>query len=416
MEDVPRHPQVDEEVPPALEGENQILAAPAHVGDPLALERLGDGLRRLGPRYPRIEDPDDRESPPGQGGGEPGADGLDLWELGHRAAPSGEDVEHHRPALGLLGADAVAVPDLRNGPRRRGLIGRVHLGQRLAGLDAVAALRQADDADRVVDDVLLARAAGPEVERREADARGRDGLDVPVRLRGYRGDDRRLREHVPRGLAPLRPNPAVVALAGLPARKRRLGQPASSFLVHSQVGEREQVRAGADDELAEVGRPRALQRVQDLAHLEGVAHGAAERLVHVGQLADDLAVRRAAELDHGPGQLARVVERLYEGAVADLDVEDDGVGAAGDLLGHDRGRDQGDDVHGGRHVAERVEPLVRGDEVGGLPDDRHSLVAYLTEELVRAELDPEAGDRLELVERAARVAEAPAAPPGPLRA
>ena len=43
------------------------------------------------------------------------------------------------------------------------------------------------------------------------------------------------------------------------------------------------------------------------------------------------------------------------------------------------------------HVAEGVEPLVGGDEVGGLADDRHADLAHLAEERVDVELDVEAG-------------------------
>ena len=73
------------------------------------------------------------------------------------------------------------------------------------------------------------------------------------------------------------------------------------------------------------------------------------------------------------------------------------------------GGDQRDDVDRRGDVAERVELLVGGDEVGGLADDREADLAHLRDELVDRELDAEAGDRLELVERAAGVAEAAAA-------
>ena len=62
--------------------------------------------------------------------------------------------------------------------------------------------------------------------------------------------------------------------------------------------------------------------------LERVADRAPERLVHVGQEADDLAARPRADLAHLPRELARVVDRLHERAVADLDVEHDRVGPA----------------------------------------------------------------------------------------
>ena len=111
------------------------------------------------------------------------------------------------------------------------------------------------------------------------------------------------------------------------------------------------------------------------------------------------------ELEHRLGEHARVLERLHEGAVADLDVEHDRVGAAGDLLRHDDRGDQRHDVDRRRHVAEAVELLVGGHEVGGLADDREADLAHLLDERVDRELDAEARDRLELVERAARVPE-----------
>ena len=114
---------------------------------------------------------------------------------------------------------------------------------------------------------------------------------------------------------------------------------------------------------------------------------------------------RDADLDHHACELARVVDRLHERAVADLDVEDDRVGAGGELLRHDRARDQRDDVDGRRHVAERVELLVGRDEVRRLADDCHADVSKLRDQLVRRQLDSKPGDRLELVERAAGVPE-----------
>ena len=83
--------------------------------------------------------------------------------------------------------------------------------------------------------------------------------------------------------------------------------------------------------------------------------------------------------------------------------------ARSELLGHDRRRDQRDDVDRRGDVAQRVELLVGRDEVGGLADDRDADVAQLRDHLVDRQLDAEAGDRLELVERAAGVPEPAAA-------
>ena len=96
------------------------------------------------------------------------------------------------------------------------------------------------------------------------------------------------------------------------------------------------------------------------------------------------------ELEHLLREHPRVVERLHERAVADLHVEDDRVGARRELLRHDRRRDQRHDVDGRRDVAQRVELLVGGHEVRGLPDDRDADVAQLRDELVGGQLDAEA--------------------------
>ena len=78
MLDVPRHSEMDEEVPPALELENQILASPANSADALPFERLGDRLRRLGPGEPWVDDLDAFERPPFEARSQPRADRLHL--------------------------------------------------------------------------------------------------------------------------------------------------------------------------------------------------------------------------------------------------------------------------------------------------------------------------------------------------
>jgi hypothetical protein len=63
MLDGPRHAQMDEEVPPARELDNQILAASSDRSDLLALERGRHGFGRLGPGQPRVDDLDALEAP-----------------------------------------------------------------------------------------------------------------------------------------------------------------------------------------------------------------------------------------------------------------------------------------------------------------------------------------------------------------
>ena len=167
--------------------------------------------------------------------------------------------------------------------------------------------------------------------------------------------------------------------------------------------------ARIEHQLREVGGALAAQGRDRLADLERVPDRLAERLVHVGEHADDFAAGTLPQLEHHLRELARVVDGLHERPVADLDVEHDRVGAGCDLLRHDARGDQRHVVDGRRHVAQPVEQLVGRNEIRGLPDDRKPDLPHLLEELFLRELDPETGDRLELVERAAGVAETAAA-------
>jgi hypothetical protein len=82
---------------------------------------------------------------------------------------SGKDVEDDRPVLGRLVAELVRAEHELCGRGRFVVGARVDLGDRLATLDLVAPLAQTDDADRVVDRVVLARATRAELKRRDPD-------------------------------------------------------------------------------------------------------------------------------------------------------------------------------------------------------------------------------------------------------
>ena len=261
----------------------------------------------------------------------------------------------------------------------------------------------------MVDRVLLRPPPGAEMQCRHADRDRAEPNDRAVPWRAHLLDDRRLRERGRIGIAALRPDPALVDGERGAVGDGRLGSPSPLVLVDPEIGEREQSCARVEDELREVRRPLAADGVARLGDLERVADGRPQRLVHVGEQADDLAPRVLAELEHRLGERPRVLERLHEGTVADLDVEHDRVGAAGDLLRHDRGCDQGQDVDGAGDVTKPVELLVGRDEVVGLADDREPDLLDLGDEVVDGEVDAEARNRLELVERAARVPEAAAA-------
>ena len=172
--------------------------------------------------------------------------------------------------------------------------------------------------------VLLRAAAGAEMHGGVADRDRAELAHVPRARR----DDGPASTGAPGrarlvGRAALRLDPAPPDRLGAAVGDRRLGAAAALGLVDPEVGEREQLAARVEHELGEVGRAVPAHRVERLAHLERVADRGAERLIHVGEQAHDLAARLAAERDHRLGELARIVERLHERAVADLHVEHD---------------------------------------------------------------------------------------------
>ena len=155
----------------------------------------------------------------------------------------------------------------------------------------------------------------------------------------------------------------------------------------------------------EVGGCSPVHAGDRLDHLERVPHGMAERLVHRRDLAHRRLAGLLADRDHQPGELLGSVAIGHERALADLDVEQDGVGAGSELLRHHRCGDQPGSRHGAGHVAQRVEQPICGHEPIGLGDHGAADAHHLVDQLAGREPDPKAGNRLELVERATRMRE-----------
>ena len=276
--------------------------------------------------------------------------------------------------------------------------------------DARAALGAADDADGVVDLVVLARAAGAELERGDADgdrAQPRRRTPPAARRPGAR---RAPRQSTPgRDRRPARGSSARRRRA--PSRRRRLpprgvAPPRRRCRGRSSASRR--AHASSTSSVKSAGpSPRTVSRASMISSALPTAAPSGWSMSVSKHTTSRFACRPSSSIVSR--ERPRILERLHERAVADLDVEHDRVGARRDLLRHDRGRDQRQDVDGRGHVAEPVELLVGRDEIVGLADDRQPDLLHLRDELVDGEVDAEARDRLELVERAAGVAEPAAA-------
>ena len=174
---------------------------------------------------------------------------------------------------------------------------------------------------------------GPsELEARHSDLERSKASHDAVAWCEHLADERRTGKRVELGIAALGPNPALVHLACGAVRRRLFGALSGVVQADAEVRKHEEARAGVEDEIAQVRWALGADRLHRLAHLERVADGVTERLVHVGEKTDDLPTSPPAEIDHLLGEDACVVERLHERPVADLHVQHDRVRSAASFL------------------------------------------------------------------------------------
>ena len=317
--------------------------------------------------------------------------------------------EDARALFGRLGRDLKGA-GIASGCRcDPAFIVRAEHGERLFGFDGFARLFQDADACRMVDDAFLRLA--PRAEHTGGPA---DHFGVHVRdIAGPLGEDfqlkRRLRQFFgigeAGGIAALRLDhgsegaKGAAVLDGLLCKPLALGEVAAPDEAQHVGGERE-----AD--LPEVGGSSALEHFHGFGDFERVADGRAQGHVHVGDDGRCLSSRTLADGDHGTRERERVVERLHEGAAARLDIEHDRRTACRELLAHDRGGDERNGVDRRRDVAQRIELLVSGRKLARLPDEGKPRLFYDGEKVFARERRLKARNGFELVDGAARVAEA----------
>ena len=188
-------------------------------------------------------------------------------------------------------------------------------------------------------------------------------VDLADDRRTRRAQTRRRCRPAPRSSGARSPRP-------LPSATACLGAAAALGLVDAEIREREQPRAGVEHELGEVGRPSP-RTVSSASSTSSALPTAAPSgwSMSVSRQTTSRPACSPSEII-ASASCARVLDRLHEGAVADLDVEHDRLRAGGELLRHDRRRDQRELVDGRGDVAQAVEQLVGRNEVAGLADDR----------------------------------------------
>ena len=186
------------------------------------------------------------------------------------------------------------------------------------------------------------------------------------------------------------------------------GDQARFFEGSRLLAEENHARGQFQAELRQVGRAGVLQRLRRFHHFQRVAHRVAQRLAHVGNQRLDLLVHGAGDAHHGLRQPARIHLLLHERAAAHLHIQHQRIHALRQFLRHDRRGNQRNRFHRAGDVAQRVKLAVGRRELVGLSDETQAQFGKLPLKLVAREVGAEAGNRFQLVQRAARVAQRPA--------
>ena len=121
-----------------------------------------------------------------------------------------------------------------------------------------------------------------------------------------------------------------------------------------------------------------------------------------------------ADGHHELCQLNALVHGFHKGTGAGGHIQQNGVRAGGQLLGHDAGRDERDAAHGGGHIPQSVHLFVCHGDALALADDRQTDAVDLCKELFLRQGRPGARHALHLVDGAAGVAQTAAAHLGDL--
>ena len=161
----------------------------------------------------------------------------------------------------------------------------------------------------MVDRVVLRAATRPELERHPAETQGGDLGDEALVVRCQLVHHRRGRQRFGCGIATLGLDPPAERRERRAVVQHLFSTPSPLLGVDPEVGERQEPAGRLHGEREEIGRSVfACEHSSDFVDLERVADRPAERLVHIGQEADDFSSGSTTELEHRLGEHARVGE------------------------------------------------------------------------------------------------------------
>ena len=134
-----------------------------------------------------------------------------------------------------------------------------------------------------------------------------------------------------------------------------------------------------------------------------------QRLIHTADQGHRRLACQGAHIHHDLRQMNAVLQILHQRAAPGLDIQHNRVRPGRQLLGKDGGNHQRNRVHGGGHIPQRVQRLVRRRQMSRLPHYSHAGFLHLAQEFLLRQADPKPGNGFQLVQRTAGMAQTPAA-------
>ncbi len=120
-----------------------------------------------------------------------------------------------------------------------------------------------------------------------------------------------------------------------------------------------------DAQLAEVTGSAPAEDLDAFRNFDGMAGGAAQRLIHVGDQGHGFLPHALAGLHHDFGQADGVFFALHEGTATRFHVEDERVDSFGEFLAHDGSADQAGIFDRCGDIAKSIDFFVRRREGRG---------------------------------------------------
>ena len=160
----------------------------------------------------------------------------------------------------------------------------------------------------------------------------------------------------------------------------------------------------------------ALEHIHALHDFQTVADVMAQRGVHIGDHGGNAAAMVGANGYHQLGQLNALVYRFHKSSGAGGHIQQDGIRAGGQFLGHDAGCDEWDAADGCGHIPQGIHFFICNGNALALANDRQTDPVHLRKKLLLREGGSGAGHALHLIDGTAGMAKAPAAHLGDLHA